>query len=192
VPDLEKENQVTSTGSPRVSRRAVIGGLVAAAVLPTIVERAWGQAPSAAITATPPPFGSAILPYPRQMHTATAMAGGYVLICGGQYNDQILGSAQMYRPNGTWIDLPSLITARTQHAAVLLSHNRVLVCGGIYQGTLDDAEIYDAGTNTWTAATPMQIPRYAHQATQITPTQILITGGYYQGTLGDPEIYLFS
>jgi hypothetical protein len=60
------------------------------------------------------------------------MDGGGVLVAGGRRDYfGALGSAELYRPvTGTWVPMPSMLSAHTFHTALRLSDGRVLVAGG--------------------------------------------------------------
>ena len=68
----------------------------------------------------------------RDVHTATLLPNGKVLVAGG-FDDgfQALSSAELYDPaTGTWTATGSLGTARYRHTATLLPSGKVLVAGG--------------------------------------------------------------
>jgi hypothetical protein len=178
---LEQDEPAPRPGGPRLSRRALIGGLAVTAVAPWLVTEADGQAaPRAAL----PP--AALLP--RQQHTATPLGGGYVLLAGGTYQG-VLDDAQVVGPDGAIFAAAPLTTPRFAHAAVLLPYGRVLVLGGYNNGPLDDAEVYDPASNTWSPARPLALPRYSHTAVRVSNTQVLVVGGTYQGVLSGLERY---
>jgi hypothetical protein len=130
------------------------------AVLYDASSNTWSSAPNMAVT--------------RQLHTATLLVDGRVLVVGGYTTegdyDLPTGrtSAEIYDPaTGTWSAAASTHMPRMQHTATLLPSGHVLVIGGggeIHTDfTSDDdgdhwvtipadvtAEIYNPASNTWT------------------------------------------
>ncbi|PYI69212.1 MAG: hypothetical protein DMF07_00060, partial [Verrucomicrobia bacterium] len=69
----------------------------------------------------------------RNMHTATLLQNGIVLVAGGVDSNIIISAtAELYDPaSGTWTFTGSLNTARAGHTATLLQNGKfVLVAGG--------------------------------------------------------------
>jgi Kelch motif/Galactose oxidase, central domain len=135
----------------------------------------------------------------RQIHTATKLANGSVLVVGGYDNkDAALASAVLFDP-GTNAFNPtgSMADARGAHSATLLSDGRVLVAGGgiagwVFTGSfLNSAELYDPTTGTFSATGSMATPREAHTATRLLDGRVLITGGVDTQTssLASAELY---
>src|SRR4051794_7545078 len=67
----------------------------------------------------------------RQLHTATLLANGQVLVAGGEGNSGTLQSAEVYDPaTGSWSTTGNLNAARSAHSATLLPNGKVLIAGG--------------------------------------------------------------
>ena len=166
----------------KMTRRAVIGGMIAVAAVPSLLQRAWADPAGT----TPLSLGAGA-PVPRQHHTLTALLDGRLLIAGGFYLGP-LSSVQIFDPNtGVWADAAPLLIPRYQHAAALLSDGRVLVTGGIYRGVLTSTEVYDPGTNTWSSAAPLNTPRHLHAAAALADGSVFVMGGLYRGALSSVE-----
>ena len=144
---------------------------------------------------------------PREVHTATLLSDGRVLITGGiDVIDHALTSAELYDPNtGTFSPTGSMATARSFHTATLLADGRVLIAGGGtgtwgYGGPfIASAEIYDPKTGKFSTTGPMVSGRAWHTATRLSDGRVLITGGSSDtGTdqasaeLYDPKTGMFS
>ena len=112
---------------------------------------------------------------PRQLHTATLLADGRVLIAGGRRSATTLNTAEIYNPTtGAFTPTTgSMTAARTGHTATLLPNGSVLVAGG--GGSLASAEVFDGGTFTTTGS--MATPRANHTATLLSDGSVLVTGG---------------
>ena len=178
----------TAPPGPRVSRRAVLGGLAAAATAPWLLSDAQPAEAQAAGTVAADFIA-------RQMHIAIPLGGGNVMVAGGVSADGTpLSDVVYYTSTGTLYALPPLNTARYAAAGVLITYGRVLVLGGTQDGVtpLSDVEVYDPVNNAWTETTPLQTARFNHMAARTVSNQALITGGYDGATvLYDPETYYF-
>jgi hypothetical protein len=95
----------------------------------------------------------------REMHTATLLPNGQVLVAGGYHLDRSqndsLASAELYLPaQGQWSATGSLNTARYGHSAVLFTNGQALVLDGVDQSSggtfnLNTTELYNPATGTW-------------------------------------------
>ncbi len=125
----------------------------------------------------------------RQLHAATLLPNGKVLITGGQTTGSAyLNTAELYDPsggtNGTFAAVAVNMTApRSSQIATLLPNGKVLITGGETTGVtyLSSAELFDPalGTNgTFTAvAVSMTSMRGYHKAILLPNGLVLITGG---------------
>jgi N-acetylneuraminic acid mutarotase len=118
----------------------------------------------------------------RDLHTATLLPNGQVLVAGGS-NGGVLASAELYDPaTRVWTATGSLATARSGHTATLLSNGQVLVAGGMStSGFFASAELYDPATGTWAATGSMATARVWHTATLLPNGQVLVAGGLSSG-----------
>ncbi len=133
----------------------------------------------------------------RELHTATLLPNGKVLIAGG-FIDTGFGtttnSAELYDPDtGTWSITGNLNQGRAYHTATLLPTGQVLVAGGFFVQTLpnitDLAELYDPGTGTWSNTANLNIGRRFHPATLLFNGKVLIAGGNGFGAPNSAELY---
>jgi hypothetical protein len=147
-------------------------------------------------TGTFSPTGS--MTTPREVHTATLLADGRVLITGGaDYQSRAVASAEVYDPKtGRFSPTGSMTIARAFHTATLLADGRVLITGGspAAWGTTDklaSAEIYDPKTGKFSATGSMTEPREFHTATMLADGRVLVAGGSGSSVddLASVEIY---
>ena len=131
------------------------------------------------------PTGS--LTVDRQLHTATLLVNGKVLITGGA--SVSLASAELYDPStGTFTAIGDMTTPRSNHSATLLPDGKVLVAGGGLwsHGSVASAELYDPSTGAFSATGNMTAARMAHTATLLNTGKVLIAGGIDGGNPAKP------
>jgi hypothetical protein len=156
-------------------------------------------------------LGAATGIYGLELHSATLLKNGRVLIAGGA-NDEVspaghVAAAELYdSATGAFSATAAMLSPRDAHAAVLLADGRVLIVGGEtgscaggvcrFAGSLDSAELYDHSSGTFAAAGNMNTPRSAPQATLLGNGDVLITGGVRycfefdcNGKLASAELY---
>jgi hypothetical protein len=176
-----------------VSRRTVLGGLVTAALVPTLITGAplaqadgKGGAADAGMTTVG-------LPMPRGFHAITELHDRRLLVTGGiGPGNRALSSVLLYDINREiWIEAASMNMARYQHAAVRLPDGRVLVAGGLNRpgSPMQGAEIYSPHTNSWSTAPALLMARYGHTLTALEGGTILVAGGVMTGLLSSIETY---
>jgi len=131
----------------------------------------------------------------RQMHTATLLRDGRVLVAAGHYFGAI-SDAEIYNYwTETWTPTGSLNTARFYASANLLEDGSVLVAGGKYEwsssSNLASVELYNPITGTWSTIAPLTVPHAAHTSTLLLDGRILIAGGYSESwqSSSDTQIY---
>jgi len=151
--------------------------------------------PDAGTWTTNNPMSSA-----RQLHTATLLPDGRVLVAGGGDVGYLTSSAEIYDPaSGTWTATDPLGTSRGVHSATLLPDGKVLVAGGNHNSlaaptivALSSAELYDPATGTWTASRSLNAARSTHTATLLPSGQVLVAAGAYVDNnvwLSSAELY---
>jgi len=154
-------------------------------VAPTLLSSAEVYSPEAQIQGR---FWRAIAPmnFGRQLHTATLLMNGKVLVAGGygvagSYYDS-LASAELYDPmSHTWTNTGSMNSVRRHHAAVLLPNGKVLVAGGYASGNdiSYSADLYDPSTGVWTATAPVNTAQSGVRRLSLLPNgKALLTKGF--------------
>jgi hypothetical protein len=131
----------------------------------------------------------------RELHTATLLESGMVLIAGGQNRSiRALASAELYNPaTGAVTASGNLNIGRSSQTATLLNNGMVLTVGGSGSSGngLASAELYDPAIGTFTATGNLNTARYGHSATLLNNGMVLIVGGGSSGTtaLTSAELY---
>jgi uncharacterized delta-60 repeat protein len=159
----------------------------ASTAVPTSVRAPATLAPPSMPTPTPPAGPAGPLGERRQIHTATLLPDGSVLVAGGFTStaDAALASAVRYDPGtGRFTQTGSMGSARGGHTATFLPDGRVLVAGGGpaswlggYPKFLDAAELYDPKTDTFSPTGQMSAARESHTATLLPDGRVLVAGG---------------
>ena len=138
------------------------------------------------LTAKPSPMSlTGALGVGRQIHTATVLADGRILVAGGfDYADIALASASVFDPTtATFKPTGSLARARGLDTATLLADGRVLVSGGgdagwVHPGPyLASAELYDPASGTFSPTGSLTTTRTVHSATLLADGRVLVIGG---------------
>ena len=139
----------------------------------------------------------------RDLHTATLLQNGEVLVVGGQtfpigqYGfPPSLSSAELYNPaTGTWTYTGAMSTPRASFTAALLQNGQVLVAGGQIghdstYATADMAttsEVYDPTSGTWTSGGVMTSARSDHAASLLPNGSVLVVGGCGSSSCPPPK-----
>lgn len=130
----------------------------------------------------------------RNLHTATLLADGRVLVVAGDFFFTPVPTAEVYDPfTRTWKPTASLATRRVNHTATRLSDGKVLVAGGEteadprFSRTHDIAsvEIYDPEAvdpetglrGRWQVGGSLVTARSDHTATLLESDKVLVAGG---------------
>jgi hypothetical protein len=136
---------------------------------PLLVDPIWASASSPTVV--------------RELHTATLLGDGRVLIAGG-YALATRNTAEVFDPK------TGLFTALTQpmkayhwrHVAITLPSGKVLLVGG--NVTKPDAEFFDPQTNTFTATTNDSAMTGGINEAALLPDGKVLVKGYVQNTAG--------
>lgn len=125
----------------------------------------------------------------RDLHTATLLPNGRVLIAGGfTTNATSTGStngSEIYYPDtDVFLRAGLMISSRSNHTASLLPDGNVFVAGGFGANDVisDTAEIFYSTAMQWRAVANMPAPRTLHTATTLKDGRILLAGGINAGS----------
>jgi large repetitive protein len=114
----------------------------------------------------------------RELHTATLLPNGKVLVAGGSAYPSQFSSAELYDPaTGMWTATGTMLNVRYGHTATLLPNGKVLVAG--YGSYYSNAELYDPATGSWSDAGAYKNPGLNHTATLLSGGKVLVAGGTY-------------
>jgi hypothetical protein len=121
----------------------------------------------------------------RELHSATLMSNGKVLIAGGEdAKGYALTRAEIYDPAlASFIPTGSLSVGRYGQTATSLGNGEVLIAGGEridedgFDIALSSAEIYNPSTGKFHPTASMHVARKHHTATLLRDGRVLIAGG---------------
>jgi serine/threonine protein kinase len=128
----------------------------------------------------------------RQIHTATLMPGGLILVAGGWDGRRSLASAEVYEPiSGQFHRIGAMSEPRESHTATLLHDGLVLLAGGDGNGhPSGTADIYDPADTSLQRTQMMETARGGHTATLLPSGAVLLAGGESEyESLDSAEIY---
>ncbi len=139
----------------------------------------------------------------RDIHTATLLPDGQVLVAGGGYSvsagfdalaEVVLDSAELYDPaTGRFSPTGSMETPRLEQTATLLPSGLVLIAGGWDDTvTLGSAELYDPATGTFSATGSLSVARSGATATLLADGLVLIAGGIGSNRFGVTSAELYD
>jgi len=161
-------------GARALALAAVLAGLTGAALPAARAAGPWSATGSLATA--------------RDLHTATLLPNGDVLVAGGRTGGGA-GSvkAEIYHPStGAWTRTGSMSTGRDGHGAVLLPNGKVLVAGSFPYSAPDpatmvaamrSAELYDPSTGKWSPTGSMIDAAWYRTITLLPTGKVLAAGG---------------
>ena len=128
----------------------------------------------------------------RQDHTATLLDDGMVLVAGGSFDLQPIGTAALYDPaSNSWLELPNLAAARCGQAAQLLNSGRVLLVGsGCWNHETASAEEYDPTSHRFYAVA--SLPRPRGLAVAVSPDENVVVLGGTENEVATASAVLFT
>jgi hypothetical protein len=132
---------------------------------------------------------------PRAGHTGTRLAGGGILIAGGENAAGVVRETEIFDPVSRRFSFAGgLERGRADHTATLLPDGRVFLLGGRDNDrALASTEIGDADGRAFRPGPALNSPRFGHTATALADGRIVIIGGDLSGSIEvfDPGIGSF-
>ncbi len=137
----------------------------------------------------------------RQLHTATLMIDGRVLLVGGMSDpDTVVDSAEIYDPTTNRFTAVSaaMSSARAGHAATRLKDGRVYFVGGYstsdsFTSELSTVESFNPSTEAFNTGLGMLVPRpYGPTVTLLNDDRILVVGGANVAVADNPGAEIAS
>lgn len=129
----------------------------------------------------------------RDYATATSVAGGKVLVAGGDSTSGFLASAEVFDPvSGSFSPTTgSLTAAREAAGATALADGKALVVGGYgNSGFLTSANVYDPATGNFTATGNLGVAREVPLTVLLESGKVFVAGGWSTlGSLSGAELY---
>jgi hypothetical protein len=133
----------------------------------------------------------------RELHTATLLPNGKVLIAGGFIDSEdgtTTNSAELYDPaTGAWSMTGNLNQRRAYHTSTLLTGGKVLVAGGFFVDNFPNitnlAELYDPATGTWSNTASLNTARRFFTATLLANRKVLAAAGNGFNAPNSAELY---
>ncbi|CAN5400786.1 hypothetical protein BH20ACI1_BH20ACI1_02670 [soil metagenome] len=137
----------------------------------------------------------------RNVHSATALKDGRILLTGGEIKrGEIASDAEIFNPKtNSFVKVSAQMNhVRYKHDAVLLADKNVLIFGGSdekdFRGKLKSAEIYDTEKETFTPINDMNFARFKINETAVllSNNKVLIAGGSEEAEIYNPETKSFE
>lgn len=118
----------------------------------------------------------------RDGHTATLLSNGNLMVAGGENNNSVMASTEVYSPTTTsWTASGNLNVARSNASALLLPSGMVLVSGGCtgscLSGTTASAELYSSVNGAWSSTGSMVKARTYFGMVLLQSGKVLAAGG---------------
>jgi hypothetical protein len=120
---------------------------------------------------------------PRSDHAAVLVAGGKVLVLGGDVSGvgaSPTASAELFDPaTERFEEIAPMVTARRPYGVIALPDGRLLIAGGTTSGkaVTTAAEIYDPSLERFESVSALATPREKHASARLPDGRVLILGG---------------
>jgi N-acetylneuraminic acid mutarotase len=118
----------------------------------------------------------------RDGHTATLLSNGNIVVAGGENNNSVMASTEVYSPlTSSWTNSGNLNVARSNASALLLPSGMVLVAGGCVSNCLGattaSAELYSSVSGKWSSTGSMAKARTYFGMVLLPSGKVLAAGG---------------
>src|SRR5437660_8028480 len=172
-----------------IRTRAVPSVLLVAASITAI---ACGNDPTAPAPLKLSMVPAGVLGAPRELHTATLLGDGKVLIAGGVNLTDFPLTAELFDPvSGAFTAVARMGAVHLSGTATLLENGKVLVAGGKSAAGIPvaTAELFDPVTGTFVMIGSMMTARVYFPATLLPNGRVFMVGGLPSGPTATAELY---
>jgi hypothetical protein len=115
---------------------------------------------------------------PRSGHTASLLANGKVLVCGGDDGKNVLATTEIYDPaTDLFSPGPTMDMARKWHTATTLPTGAILITGGVNGESSSSTEFYCPEIQSFRRGPNMQVERIGHFSYNLPDGTVIIGGG---------------
>ena len=128
---------------------------------------------------------------PRSDHGSAELLDGRVFVTGGNYNNRLLRSSEIYDPSvDAWTPVTPMPRPRTQFTMAALPDGSVLVAGGFQDDGIptDSTLIYLPFAEKWIDGPALMDARLNHSMVTLADGNVLFFGGERSGA-GTSELY---
>lgn len=126
---------------------------------------------------------------PRWQHSAFSLAGGRVLVIGG--NDGLVATTEIYDPStATWSTSGNVLQKRMPMNVAMTGSGKVLLVGGsVASTTQSTTELYDPTSGSWSPGPSLLTPRVQPVMVTLADGRVVLFGTASYGSQSTGEIF---